>query len=59
MQTLCKHGEAWPQIEKYRIVNVIDCKDLLLVQVEGFLVAPDRRRGLPAVLCEEVISDHF
>lgn len=56
---MCKQGEAWPQVGKYRLVNVIDCKGLLLVQIQGFLLAPDRKRGLTPILHEEVISDHF
>lgn len=30
---------------KYGIINVIDCKDLLLVQVQGFLTSPRQGEG--------------
>lgn len=31
-------------MRNYRIINVIDCKDLLFVQAEFFLLAPDKNR---------------
>lgn len=39
IQIVYKQGAALSQMGKYRIINVIDCKNLLFVQVQGFLTS--------------------